>query len=101
MNRISIFAFFCCFFIVSILNAQQNEISENPCPSEKIILSHISTPKGSTCKIVAKQKIFDGNYKIYYIKSFPDGSTEVESIHLLKVDSGKWILNETKVLPTT
>ncbi len=86
---------------VSLSLANSENITKNSCLSEQMILKHIKTPEGSKCKIVAKQKIFDGNYRIYYIKSLPDGTTEVESINLLQVDPEKWVVSEPRVLPTS
>ena len=101
MKKPFIIAFFLCFIAATVLSAQPENASDPFSPSETVIRKHIRVPEGSTCQIVAKQKLHEGNYKIYYIKSFPDGRTEVESILLQHVENDNWIVNETRVLPAT
>lgn len=61
---------------------------------EQVILKLIHVPKGLTCRIVAKQKIFDGNYKVYYITILPDGTEKLESLNLLQVAQNDWVVGE-------
>ena len=61
MKKPFILAFFLCFIAVPTLTAKSENVSDTAYPSEKTILKHIQVPEGSTCKIVAKQKIYDGN----------------------------------------
>ena len=54
--------------------------------------------KALTCRIVAKQKIFDGNYKVYFTTTLPDGNETVQSINLIRVGQDDWVVNEAGTL---
>ena len=72
---------------------------ENPDLPDQTILEHIQHgEKKLPCRIVAKQKIFDGNYKVYFTTTMPDGNETVQSINLIRVGQDDWVVNETGTL---
>lgn len=88
---------FVCFVVLAGFagtSAADNSEDDYSSLSENVILKHINIPKGLTCRIVAKQKIFDGNYKVYYITTLPDGTEQLDSINLLQVEQDGWIVSE-------
>ncbi|MBU0995261.1 MAG: hypothetical protein KJ737_22420 [Proteobacteria bacterium] len=88
---------FMCFAMLAFFSGTSvadNSEEDYSSLSEQVILKHINIPKGLTCRIVAKQKIFDGNYKVYYITTLPDGTEELDSINLLQVEQDDWIVSD-------
>ena len=99
--RLLLTLFVMCVVVMTfagMLHAEKNtaECSELP---DQTILAHIRhDDKLLTCRIVAKQKIFDGSYKVYYTKTLPDGNETVKSINLIQVGEDDWVVNESGML---
>ncbi|PIE71134.1 MAG: hypothetical protein CSA22_03670 [Deltaproteobacteria bacterium] len=49
-----------------------------------------------SCTVVARQKLFDGMYKVFYEKALPDGSTCLESVDVIQTSGLGWRVLEPR-----